>query len=227
MILRSNLPKLAEITRPLARVLDVGGGRHPFNPATHVMDVAPYAAAGFAGSLDGALERRFTKETWIVHDACAPPWPFPDKFFDFAFCSHLLEDVRDPIAVCAELTRVAKAGYVETPSRAREIFAKARFFEVRTLLGKMPEIGFAHHRWFVEAEGAHLRFTAKDQRLMAERARFITRRDLGRKMSEAESGLAVFWEGAVTAEEIFIDDAGEMLGRYRNQALAALKQQAA
>jgi len=222
MILRSNLPRLAELTRPLARVLDVGGGRHPFNPATHVMDIAPYAAEGLAGALDGALERRFSAETWIVHDACAPPWPFPDKFFDFSFCSHLLEDVRDPIAVCAELTRVSKAGYVETPSRAREIFAKARFFSARTLLGKMPEIGFSHHRWFVEAEGAHLRFTTKDQRLLADRARFITRAQLGRKMSEAESGLAVFWDGAITAEEAFIDDAGEDLARYRAAALAAL-----
>ncbi len=226
MILRSNLPKLAEITRPLARVLDVGGGRHPFNLATHVMDLKPYEERDVHGALDGEMERRFTAETWIVHDACAPPWPFPDKFFDYTFCSHLLEDVRDPIGVAAELVRVSKAGYIETPSRPREIFAKARLFEARLLAGQMPEIGFRHHRWFVEIDGDHVRFYAKDQRLYAERGRYITRGDLGRKMTEAESGACLFWEGGFTAEEAFIDDDGEDLTRYRAETLRALKQAA-
>ena len=55
---------------------------------------------------------------------CNSHWPFPDKTFDFVVCSHLLEDVRDPITVCRELCRVGKAGYIETPSRIREIFSK-------------------------------------------------------------------------------------------------------
>lgn len=223
MILHSNLPKLAEITRPLARVLDVGGGRHPFNLATHVMDLKPYAEQGEHGALDASLERRFSADTWVVHDACAPPWPFPDKYFDFAFCSHLLEDVRDPIAVAGELVRVAKAGYVEVPSRPREIFAKQRFFELHQMLGKMPEVGFPHHRWFVDIEGDALTFIAKDQRLYTDRRRYITRGDLGRKMTEAESGACLFWEGSFTAREAFIDDAGDMLTRYRAETLRKLK----
>lgn len=222
MILRSNLPKLEEMTRDLPRVLDVGGGRHPFNYATHVMDLRPYESRAEFGALNPDIPQRFSAETWIIHDACAAPWPFPDKYFDFSFCSHLLEDVRDPIGVAAELVRVSKAGYIETPSREREIFAKARYFELRLMAGRMPEIGFRHHRWFVEIEGAHVRFTAKDQHLYQKPDRYITRRDLGRKMNEAESGACLFWTGSFTAEEAFFDS-GEELATYRTQALRRLK----
>lgn len=223
MILYSNLPEVFARARAGARVLDVGGGRHPLNLATHVLDLMPFAETGAHGALDPQNERRFTPETWIEHDVCGSPWPFPDKHFDFAFCSHLLEDVRDPIFVCKELIRVAKAGYIETPSRAREIFAKARFFEVRALAGAMPDVGFNHHRWFVEIDGVHVRFTAKDQRLLNRRGRYITRGDLGRKMTEAESGAALFWEGGFTFEEAFIDDAGEALDKYRAETLSRLR----
>lgn len=224
MILYSNLPKLNEIARPLARVLDVGGGYQPFNLATHVMDLRPFEERDLRGALDPNTERRFSAETWVVHDACAPPWPFPDRFFDFTFCSHLLEDVRDPLAVVRELVRVSKAGYIETPSRQREIFAKDRFFELRQLLGRMPEVGFAHHRWFVEAEGSHLIFTVKDQHLLVKRSRFITRGDLGRKMTELESGLSLFWEESVTAEERSLDYQSEDLTAFRTATLRRLRQ---
>ncbi len=223
MILTSNLPAIAEKARAAKTVLDVGGGRHPLSLATHVMDLRPFAEDGSHGSLDPTHERRFSAETWVIHDACVGPWPFPDKAFDFTFCSHLLEDVRDPIAVCKELIRVSKAGYIETPSREREIFSKARGFGLRTALGAMPELGFNHHRWFVEIEGGHVRFTAKDQRLYQKSDRYITRFDLGRKMTERESGAFLFWEGGFTFEEAFIDDAGEDLSAYRAKALARLK----
>jgi len=223
MILFSNLPQIFDRARAGTRVLDVGGGRHPLNLATHVLDLMPYADTGAHGALDPQNERRFTPETWINHDVCTEPWPFPDKFFDFAFCSHLLEDVRDPIAVCRELIRTSKSGYIETPSRTREIFAKARFFELRALAGAMPDVGFNHHRWFVEIDGTHVTFTAKDQRLLNRRDRFITRGDLGRKMTEIESGVALFWQDSFTFEEAFIDDAGTALDAYRDAALMQLR----
>ncbi len=73
-----------------------------------------------------------------------------DDWFDFAICSHLLEDVRDPLTVCRELSRVAKRGYIEVPSRAREIYSKAWLFHLRAGPGRMTEAGFYHHRWYVE-----------------------------------------------------------------------------
>ena len=221
MILRSNLPRLRECAFAAGRVLDVGGWYCPFNLATHVIDLMPYETRRSFDALDPGDAERFSAATWTVADVCAPPWPFADKSFDFVICSHLLEDVRDPIAVCGELNRVARAGYVETPSRLREIFSKERLFGLRALGGSLPEIGFYHHRWFVEVEGTHLRFTAKTAALAEDRKRYLTRGDIGRKLNEAESGLGLFWEGGFTCEEVFADPR-EDYPDFRRKALAQL-----
>jgi SAM-dependent methyltransferase len=42
--------------------------------------------------------------------------PFKDKAFDFVIASHVLEHVKRPEVFLAELTRVGKAGYIETPN---------------------------------------------------------------------------------------------------------------
>jgi hypothetical protein len=221
MILRSNLPRLRQLAGAAERVLDVGGWYQPFNLATHVIDLMPYATRRTHEALDPEDAGRFTADTWLAADVCRAPWPYPDSFFDFAVCSHLLEDVRDPIAVCGELNRVARAGYVETPSRLREIFSKQRLFGLRALSGGLPEIGHYHHRWFVEADGAHLRFTAKTAALAEDRRHYLTRCDLGRKLTEAESGLGLFWEGGFTYEEVFADPR-EDYPVFRREALARL-----
>jgi len=224
MILRRNLAEVVKRALASERVLDVGGWYAPLNAATHMLDILPHATRG--QPLDPANAPRFAEGTWVLHDVCIPPWPFPDRFFDFSFCSHLLEDVRDPLAVVRELRRVAKSGYVETPSREREIFAKGRFAGLGARLGRMPEVGSYHHRWFVEAEGTHLRFSAKTTELMRDRRYYLTRADLGRKMREEESGLGLFWDGEITAEEVIIIDADEAraaLRRFRDAALARLR----
>jgi ubiquinone/menaquinone biosynthesis C-methylase UbiE len=220
MILRSNLPRLRK-TAAAARVLDIGGWYQPFNLATHVIDLHPYETRRRHEALDPEDAERFAADSWVVADVCTPPWPYADKFFDFVVCSHLLEDVRDPIAVSREINRVGKAGYIETPSRLREVFSKERLFSLRSLRGNVPEIGFYHHRWFVEAAGTHLKFTAKTTALLQDRRQYLTRRDTGRKLTEAESGLGVFWAGAFTFEEVF----GELRADYaafRRRALALL-----
>jgi SAM-dependent methyltransferase len=221
MILRKNLPEIIARARAAARVLDVGGWFLPLNVATHVLDLGPMETRGAA--LDPENPPRFTKETWIVADACVAPWPFPDKYFDFSICSHLLEDVRDPLAVIRELVRVAKAGYVETPSRLREIFAKGRFDHVKSRLFWPPAVGFHHHRWFVEAAGPHLVFTAKTAELTRRRRYYLTRGEIGRKLGEAESGLGLFWEERLTAEEFFPPSIREDLAAFKRRALDRLR----
>ena len=46
--------------------------------------------------------------------------PFADGAFDYVICSHVLEHVEDPRQLIAELMRVAKRGYIETPSEIGE-----------------------------------------------------------------------------------------------------------
>jgi Methyltransferase domain len=218
MILKKNLPEVLAMARAASRVLDVGGWFQPLNHATHVLDLNPWQTRRNEQALDPGSLERFSETTWTQWDACKTPWPYPDKFFDVSFCSHTLEDLRDPVGVCAELVRVSKSGYLETPSRLREIFVKERFFYLKALLGRLPQIGFAQHRWFVEIDNAHVRFTAKDHMILLSRNHFITRSDLGRKLTEEESGVGLFWSGSFSCEEVLqYDDSG--LGEFRTRAL--------
>ena len=133
-------------------VLDVGGWAKPFRRADWVIDLMPYESRGLYGNPVDPERERFTDETWIQYDICSHvPWPFGDNQFDFVTCSHTLEDVRDPIWVCHELNRVAKAGYIEVPSRLEE-----QAFGVHG-----PYVGWSHHRWLVDIDEAGVHFLFK------------------------------------------------------------------
>jgi hypothetical protein len=172
-------------------VIDIGGWVKPFPRADWVIDAMPYESRGSLGkAYEG--EERFTKATWITRDLCSrEPYPFPDKHFDFAICSHVLEDVRDPILVCAEVSRIAKRGYVETPSRLVE---QTRGVESDAYCG------YCHHRWYVELEEGQLIFTMKSDWPMQSWRLHVPKRALGSK-PDADRVLALFWEGRVEARE--------------------------
>ncbi len=90
------------------RVLDVGCGAYPFPLATVLVDLY----TGENNHRTAPLETG-GKEL-IVADIL--DLPFPDKAFDFVYCSHVLEHVEDPVKACRELMRVGKRGYIEVPS---------------------------------------------------------------------------------------------------------------
>jgi hypothetical protein len=143
MLAASRARILAELPDD-ALVLDVGGGSKPFARADWVIDLIPYAERNRYGEEPDPATERFGAETWVTRDICArEPWPFADRQFDFAVCSHTLEDVRDPIYVCDELIRVARAGYIEVPSRLEE----------QSYGFQGPWTGWGHHRWLIDCDG--------------------------------------------------------------------------
>ncbi|MGI8684749.1 MAG: class I SAM-dependent methyltransferase [Acidimicrobiales bacterium] len=136
-------------------LLDVGGWAQPFRRADRGVDLLPYGTRGQYGAI-GPGPERFTAATWVEHDICGEPMPFTDKEFDFVVCSHVLEDVRDPIHVCRELVRVAKAGYIEVPSR-----------EIESTWGVEGRYtGYYHHRWLVELQDGEFVFRHKSPALV-------------------------------------------------------------
>jgi hypothetical protein len=125
------------------------------------------------------------------------------------------------MTVCAELVRVSRAGYIETPSRVREIFSKARWYSIRSLIGRSPPIGYDHHLWYVEVAGTHLRFIPKEKRMLS-RQNIITRGDLSRKLTEIESGISLFWQDTFTSEYLPRPIESE-LQQFREEALYSLR----
>lgn len=115
------------------RVLDVGSGGSPL----------PWAQC----HLDNDLELGHHRDGKDI-----PPWarmvkgdicsiPFGDKSFDWACCIHVLEHVATPDKACAELMRVARRGFIETPWKGSETFG-----------------GYPSHRWLISLDSDTLVF---------------------------------------------------------------------
>jgi len=65
--------------------------------------------------------------------------PFTDQAFDYVICSHVLEHVEAPEKLLTELMRVAKRGYIETPSEIAEKL-----------------YGWPYHQWIVNLVNGRL-----------------------------------------------------------------------
>ncbi len=120
-----------------ARVLEIGPGHAPFRRATHFVDNVP------RGDLPITM-----------CDCASEPLPFPDKSFDFIYCRHVLEDMFNPFPLVKEMSRVGKAGYIETPSPIAEL--------CRGVDGGAPYYrGYHHHRFIVWMRDDVLHFVSK------------------------------------------------------------------
>jgi SAM-dependent methyltransferase len=94
-----------------ALVLEVGSGGSPYARANVLLD-----------AYEVTRERHWTP---LVADrptvlGFVENLPFRDGAFDFVIASHVLEHSPDPLRFIAELQRVARAGYIETPDAFME-----------------------------------------------------------------------------------------------------------
>lgn len=118
-------------------VLDVGSGHNPHPRANVLADRYIWDDTERSGQVIVAPLDKFL----VQADGAA--LPFAPKTFDFVICSHVLEHVppQSLAALCQELKRVAKAGYIETPSKWAELLRHA-----------------PNHRWFVSLSRGVLTF---------------------------------------------------------------------
>ena len=189
-----NVDRVLDMIAESDVVLDIGGWGRPFNRANYVIDAEPYETRGYYGaarSAQGGDREFFSRETWIQRDICDhTPFPFADKEIDFVMCSQTLEDIRDPLWVCAEMIRVAKRGYVEVPARV-----------VESCRGVEPgQVGWTHHRWLVDIDGNHLNFLMK-YHMIHSHWRFSLPPSYLRRLPERRQVQWLFWEGDFTYSE--------------------------
>jgi len=119
------------------KVLDVGSGHNPHKRANVLVD------RFILNNFERSGQKIDMPEDKLLIQADGAALPFPSKIFDFVICSHVVEHI--PIdeleAFCEELSRVAKAGYIETPSKWAEKLRHA-----------------PNHRWFVSSKNNVLIF---------------------------------------------------------------------
>src|SRR3989338_7554755 len=121
--------------KPTDLVLDVGSGNDPHPRADVLVDKFV--------SDDTERQGRLVADRPLV-GGDLEHLPFQDGAFDFVIASHVLEHVTDPLKATAELARVGKRGYVETPAEFG---------------GKLMDL--PGHRWYVREEAGVLIFTGK------------------------------------------------------------------
>jgi len=200
-VLPASVKRISDTVADDDVVLDVGGWGRPFKRADWVLDLMPYESRGLYGA-DGSGEERFSADTWVRRDVCArEPWPFEDGSIDFAVCSHTLEDVRDPVWVCAELQRVARAGYIEVPSRLEE---QSQGFQG-------PWVGWGHHHWLIDVRPGAIEFVFKHHVLHGRRSdHFPSSFHAG--LSPEQRVQTLWWTGSFDFGERVIVSAEELDG---------------
>lgn len=141
-----------DIIQPNWKVLHVGGGRQPFRRANYVLDNISYEDRQHNNSWVHTIPEHYSSSTWIKQPIDQVPWPFEEEEFDYVLIDSALVHTRDPIAVCREMERVSKRGYVEIPSVTTE--------HLRGIVEKQYT-GYPAHRWIVDVVDNKLRFCHK------------------------------------------------------------------
>lgn len=118
-----------------AKVLEIGASDVPFPRVTTFVD-------------------RGTNYNTHPCDANFERLPFEDKSFDFIYCRHVVEDLYNPFWLCNEMSRVGRAGFIETPSPMIELLRGVDG-------GEAPMRGYVHHRYLVGNDAGVLTFVQK------------------------------------------------------------------
>jgi SAM-dependent methyltransferase len=105
-------PLVAPLVRPGDVLLDIGSGNNPSPRADLLADFFPDDSFHRSGEV---VEHK----PLLV--CSVDRIPLRRRSIDFVLCSHVLEHVADPVRSAAELSRIAKAGYAETPAYGKDI----------------------------------------------------------------------------------------------------------
>lgn len=207
-------------------ILDVGGGAAPYCRANHIVDIQAYDAdrliknrwgGEMAGNVPGMsgddLPSSAGKMPDVVKssvpgwradqytqlDLCSgKEWPLRDKQFDLGLCSHCLEDLRDPIPVVSELSRVCRRVLVIGPSR---------LLEQTKGIDHPAYCGFFHHPWIMFEEDGRLIFRRRTAILELRNCHIVC--PIGRTLRNELGAMYILGENLRAEERVFWDDGSD------------------
>lgn len=119
------------------------------NPKFRVIDIGGEMGGWTRDIVDNVIDINSSNtEKGIVLDICNSNHWFSlldriekQGMYDYAICSHTLEDLYDPVLTIKWLPKIAKSGVITMPSIRTELCR---------LTAQTPWLGFLHHRWIFD-----------------------------------------------------------------------------
>ncbi|MBU0572808.1 class I SAM-dependent methyltransferase [Patescibacteria group bacterium] len=138
------------------KVLDIGGSmkQHEEIKIHTLVDIIHPEEAPYGSS-------KLEADNFIRLDITRERLPFKNNEFDFCLCTHTLEDLSQPFLVLDEMSRVAKRGYIATPSMGKDM-EFSHFDITNWLTGPRRVPGNAHHKWFFTKKKKKLQIIPKN-----------------------------------------------------------------
>lgn len=158
-------------------ILDLGCSPHTYaKEANHYADITDHSA------LFQSIGKPFTL---IQPDG---PLPFADQSFDYVILSHVLEHVPDVAAFIQELQRIAKAGYIELPTKLCD----------NLVMGcDHTDMGEHGHKWWLEFDDVEQRLLYTEKVDAIEKFITIGQASKLKKYFDDSLNLQLHWENDI------------------------------
>ena len=188
--------------KPNDRVLDVGGSMNQHRGMavdTLVDAIRPEESKHYKSKL---LAKNFVRL-----DLDVDKFPFKDNEFDFCLCTHTLEDLPYPFLAISEMSRVAKRGYISTPSFGQDItLSHVNFTDWKTGVRRVP--GVAHHKWLFYEKGGIMNVVPKNYPLLYSSEFQFTKWN-------GDDEFRLYWKGKINYSEFKDLDFEALIKEYR------------
>lgn len=160
------------ISNNFDKIVELGPGYKPFELSNYVIDI------------DDSYSELYSEKIFLKTNINYETIPRENKFFDYCYSRHTLEDISTPFFAFNELTRVSKRGFIETPSPLIEMMKGVD-------AGETTYRGYIHHRYIVwsDTDTNTIYFLPK----MPIIERIVLTEDLNRQMHYTANTQPLLW----------------------------------
>ncbi len=188
--------------KPTDKILDVGGSmmQHEFIKIDTLVDFITPEESPYTPS-------KLLAKNFVRLDILRDKLPFKDNEFDFCLCTQTLEDLPFPFPIMDEMSRVAKRGYITTPSMGRDLVF-SHFNLTDWLTGSRRVPGYSHHKWMFYKDGNKVQVLPKNYGILYS-SNFHFVKWLG------DEEFQHYWENNIEYREIQDFNLHVLIGEYK------------